>query len=218
MVGLLIGHLKDPWIERDEPVSIAFDKPVRIECLEDLDTGSRDGAGAWSVCCHAEPYARVATRGGAFRYAGAMPPNEALRSPDDRSLALRVVSMPRDTNPNGTIFGGVILSYVDQAAMVAALRHAHCVWVTASMQRVDFIAPVFLGDIVELYTHTARIGKKSVTICVEVDALRHNTGEPIQVTTATVTMVSLDRSGRPVAFVDAPPPESYPTRFETGAC
>ena len=109
--------------------------------------------------------------------------------------------MPRDTNPIGTIFGGVILSYVDQAAAVAALRHAHCVWVTASMERVDFIAPVFLGDIVELYAHTTREGNKSVTVCIEVDALRHNTGEPIRVTTATVTMVSLDRTGQPVPSV-----------------
>lgn len=138
--------------------------------------------------------------------------------PDDRALALRVVSMPRDTNPNGTIFGGVILSYVDQAAMVAALRHAHCVWVTASMERVDFIAPVFLGDIIELYAHTTRVGTKSVQICVEVDARRHNTGEPIRVTTATVTMVSLDRAGRPVPFGEAPAPASYPTRFNDQPC
>lgn len=142
----------------------------------------------------------------------------SLPTPIDRSLALRVVSMPRDTNPNGTIFGGVILSYIDQAAMVAALRHAHCVWVTASMERVDFIAPVFLGDIVELYTHTERTGNKSVRICVEVVALRHNTGKPIQVTTATVTMVSLDESGAPVPFKEAPPPKSYPTRFSGKDC
>ena len=144
-------------------------------------------------------------------------PDSAV-TPDDRALALRVVSMPRDTNPNGTIFGGVILSYVDQAAMVAALRHAHCVWVTASMERVDFIAPVFLGDIIELYAHTTRVGTKSVQICVEVDARRHNTGEPIRVTTATVTMVSLDRAGRPVPFDEAPAPASYPTRFNDQPC
>ena len=137
---------------------------------------------------------------------------------DDRALALRVVSMPRDTNPNGTIFGGVILSYVDQAAMVAALRHAHCVWVTASMERVDFVAPVFLGDIIELYVHTERIGTKSVRLCVQVDALRNNTGEPIRVTTASVTMVSLDRSGKPIAFEEAPTPSMYPTRFDAGRC
>lgn len=130
--------------------------------------------------------------------------------PGDRDLALRVVTMPRETNPHGTIFGGVIMSYIDQAAMVAALRHAYCVWVTASMERVDFIAPVFLGDIVEFYAHTIRTGTKSVQICVEVDALRHNTGTPIRVTTATVTMVSLDADGKPVPFREASPPAISP--------
>jgi acyl-CoA thioesterase YciA len=126
-----------------------------------------------------------------------------------RKLALRVMTMPRDTNPYGTIFGGVIMSYVDQAALIEALRHAHCTWVTASMERVDFIAPVHLGDTVELYTSTARIGTKSVSVCVEVDALRHDTAETVRVTTATVTMVALDRGGIPVAFKDAPPPRSH---------
>ena len=75
------------------------------------------------------------------------PPHESERTPtgsgaeplptkDGRRLTLRIVTMPRDTNPHGTIFGGVILSYVDQAAMIEALRHAHCTWVTASMERV----------------------------------------------------------------------------------
>lgn len=136
--------------------------------------------------------------------------------PDDapRSLALRVMTMTRDTNPYGTIFGGVILSYIDQAAMIEALSHAHCTWVTASMERVDFIAPVHLGDIVELFTRTTRIGTRSVTVCVEVDARRHDTGEAVRVTTATVSMVSLDSEGRPVPFKDAPPPASH--RFGGG--
>ncbi|MBZ0173417.1 MAG: hypothetical protein K8E66_13620, partial [Phycisphaerales bacterium] len=125
-----------------------------------------------------------------------------------RSLVLRVMTMPRDTNPYGTIFGGVILSYVDQAAMLESLSHAHCTWVTASMERVDFIAPVRLGDIVELYTRTKRVGTKSVSVCVEVDARRHATGETVRVTTATVTMVSLDHNGRPTPFAEAPPPKS----------
>ncbi len=119
------------------------------------------------------------------------------------------MTMPRDTNPYGTIFGGVILSYLDQAAMIEALRHAHCTWVTASMERVDFIAPVHLGDLVEIFTRTTRVGTKSVTVCVEVDARRHDTGEAVRVTTATVTMVSLDREGRPIPFREAPPPRSH---------
>ncbi len=116
------------------------------------------------------------------------------------------MTMPRDTNPYGTIFGGIILSYLDQAAMIEAMRHAHCTWVTASMERVDFIAPVRLGDVVEFYTETTRVGTRSVTVRVEVDARRHATGGVARVTTASVTMVSLDHSGRPVPFAEAPPP------------
>lgn len=123
-----------------------------------------------------------------------------------RSLALRVMTMPRDTNPYGTIFGGIIMSYIDQAAMIEAMRHAHCTWVTASMERVDFIAPVGLGDIVEFYTETSRVGTKSITARVEVDARRHATGDVVRVTTATVTMVSVNHTGRPVPFAEAPPP------------
>jgi len=148
-----------------------------------------------------------------------VPPPESERTPtgsggqplptkDGRRLTLRIVTMPRDTNPHGTIFGGVILSYVDQAAMVEALRHAHCTWVTASMERVDFIAPVHLGDILEFYTETIRTGTKSVTVCVECDARRRETNELARVTLATVTMVALDHSGRPVPFRDAPPPKT----------
>lgn len=143
------------------------------------------------------------------------PDSSEAGHPPDRALAMRVVSMPRDTNPNGTIFGGVILSYIDQTAMVAALRHARCVWVTASMERVDFIAPVLLGDIIELYAYTTRTGTKSVTVCIEVDARRQNTGEPIRVTTATVTMVALDRRGRPVPYREAPPPAPQFTQFDS---
>lgn len=126
-----------------------------------------------------------------------------------RALALRVMTMPRDTNPYGTIFGGVILSYLDQAAMIEALRHANCTWVTASMERVDFIAPVHLGDIIELYTRATRVGTRSVGVTVEVDAIRHDTGETVRVTTATVNMVSLDLEGRAIPFREAPPPRSH---------
>jgi len=125
-----------------------------------------------------------------------------------RKLALRIVTMPRDTNPHGTIFGGVILSYLDQAAFLEALGHAHCTWVTASIERVDFIAPVHLGDILEFYTETVRTGTKSVTVCVECDARRRENAELVQVTVATATMVALDHDGHPVPFREAPPPRT----------
>lgn len=126
--------------------------------------------------------------------------------PDERRLALRVVTMPRETNPYGTIFGGVILSYVDQAGLVEALLHSNTTWVTASIERVDFRAPVFLGDVVSFYTRTQRTGTTSVTVCVEVESQRRMGGETVPVTSATLTMVALGPDGRPVPFRDAPPP------------
>ena len=108
--------------------------------------------------------------------------------------------MPRDTNQYGTIFGGVILSYIDQAGFVEARRHGNHRWVTAAIDRVDFRAPVGLGDVVNFFTKTTRLGTKSVTVQVEVRAERYHTGSLAHVTSATLTMVSVDASGSPIPF------------------
>jgi acyl-CoA thioesterase YciA len=121
-----------------------------------------------------------------------------------RRLALRVVTMPRDTNQYGTIFGGVILSYIDQAGFVEARRHGVHRWVTASIERVDFKAPVGLGDTVNFYASTLKTGTTSVTVRVEVEAERFTGGEPVPVTTATVTLVAIDSQGKPIPFRSPP--------------
>lgn len=108
--------------------------------------------------------------------------------------------MPRDTNPYGTIFGGVILSYIDQAGFVEARRHGAHRWVTASMDKVDFRAPVLVGDVVNFYTRTSRTGTTSVTVCVEVESDRGAAGSASAVTTATLTLVAVDATGKPVPF------------------
>lgn len=132
------------------------------------------------------------------------------RLPTDPRLALRVVTMPRETNPYGTIFGGVILSYIDQAGLVEAIAHAPCTWVTASIERVDFRSPVELGDIVSFYTRTLRMGTTSVRIGVDVDAERRMTRELVRVTTAELTMVALGQDGKTRPFRDmASPGPSY---------
>jgi len=119
---------------------------------------------------------------------------------DERRLALQVVTLPRDTNQYGTIFGGVILSLIDQAGFVEARRHGAHRWVTASMDAVSFKAPVRLGDIVTLYTWVRRLGTTSVTICVEVEAERYVGEEVVPVTSATLTMVAVDSTGAPIPF------------------
>ena len=119
-------------------------------------------------------------------------------------LALRVVMMPRDTNNYGTIFGGVILSYIDQAGFIEARKHGIHRWVTASIERVDFHAPVQTGDVVGFYTHTESTGTSSVKVCVRVEAERLTTSDIVHVTEARMTMVAVNAAGRPIPF-DAPP-------------
>jgi len=131
-------------------------------------------------------------------------PDQGSTSDHPRRLALRVVTMPRDTNAYGTIFGGVILSYIDQAGFVEARHHGVHRWVTASIDRVDFKAPVHLGDIVNFYTRTIRTGRTSVTVCVEVEAERYTGGRLVPVTSATMAMVCVDAEGSPIPF-DSPP-------------
>ncbi len=117
---------------------------------------------------------------------------------NERYLAIKAVMMPRDTNPYGTIFGGVVMSYIDQAGAVGA-RHAirRCGWpdqpiVTVAMNRVEFHRPVFVGDTVSFWTRVLRLGKSSITIHVDVEADR--AGEAVQLTQADVTYVAVELS------------------------
>lgn len=121
----------------------------------------------------------------------------------ERRLALQVVTLPRDTNHYGTIFGGVILSLIDQAGFVEARRHGAHRWVTASIETVSFTAPVHLGDMVTLYAQTERTGTTSVTIKIEVEAERYVGAKVVSVTSAHLTMVAVDAQGSPIPF-DSP--------------
>ena len=113
--------------------------------------------------------------------------------------AIRVEMMPKDTNPLGTIFGGLILSYIDQAGAVEAKRHSEKKLVTVAMHEVKFLAPVFVGDLVSFYTETVRIGKTSITVRVTVEARRGvEPHETVRVTQAEVVYVAVDEPGRPV--------------------
>ncbi len=116
-----------------------------------------------------------------------------------RQPATRVMMMPRDTNPAGTIFGGVILSYLDQAGAEGAYRAgAHRV-VTAAMKEVVFHEPVFVGDLVSFYTELIRKGRTSITIRVAVEASRRwDRNETAKVTEAEITYVNVNPEGHPV--------------------
>ena len=116
-----------------------------------------------------------------------------------REPSIRVVMMPKDTNAHGTIFGGVILSYIDQAAAVEAKRHGASFIVTVAMREIVFHAPVRVGDLVSFYTRLVRVGRTSITVSVEVVSQRDAAhAPPVKVTEAEVTFVNLDENRRPV--------------------
>jgi acyl-CoA thioesterase YciA len=111
--------------------------------------------------------------------------------------------MPKDTNAHGTIFGGVILSYIDTAGAIEARKHTLKKIVTKAMHEVVFMAPVFVGDIVSLYTELVRIGRTSITVKVLVEADRAlHPGERARVTEAEVVYVAVDENRRPIPLRD----------------
>jgi acyl-CoA thioesterase YciA len=127
-----------------------------------------------------------------------MEDENATRGPGEP--AIRVIMMPKDTNALGTIFGGIILSYIDQAGAVEGHRHIQGRLVTVAMREVVFHAPVFVGDLVSFYTETLRIGRTSITVKVTVEAERrmgNGTGK-VKVTEAEVVYVHVDNNNQPV--------------------
>jgi acyl-CoA thioesterase YciA len=118
--------------------------------------------------------------------------------------------MPKDTNAQGTIFGGVILSHLDIAGAVEARRHApERMFVTVAMNRVVFQAPVYVGDLVSFYTSTVRLGRTSVTVRCEVVAERlREPGTTVPVMDAEIVYVAIDSKRRPVPLKpETPKPE-----------
>lgn len=114
-----------------------------------------------------------------------------------REPTIRVTMLPRDTNARGTIFGGVILSHIDLAGAVAARQHAPRNFVTKAMHEVEFIAPVYVGDVVSFYADVVREGTTSLTVRVEVEAERFSEpGKRARVTEAEVVYVAIDESGK----------------------
>jgi len=117
--------------------------------------------------------------------------------------AIRITLLPRDTNPRGTIFGGVILSYIDTAGAVEAHRHTQMErFVTVAMKEVIFHKPVFVGDLVSFYAETVRVGTTSITVRVVVEVERlGKKSERVRVTEAEVIYVAVDKEGNKTEIV-----------------
>ena len=111
--------------------------------------------------------------------------------------AIRITMLPRDTNAQGTIFGGVILSYIDIAGAIEAHRHTGMDrFVTVAMREVIFHAPVFVGDLVSFYSETLQVGTTSITVRVVVEAIRYEGHQHVRVTEAEVIYVAVDKEGK----------------------
>ena len=112
--------------------------------------------------------------------------------------AIRITMLPRDTNSQGTIFGGVILSYIDMAGAIEAHRRTGMErFVTVAMREVIFHQPVFVGDLVSFYSETVKVGNTSITTRVVVEAERYGSpGVKARVTEAEVIYVAVDREGK----------------------
>lgn len=116
-----------------------------------------------------------------------------------RNPAIRVMLMPKDTNAMGTIFGGIILSYIDQAGAVEGYCYVSGRLVTAAMREVEFHHPVFVGDVVSFYAEVTRFGRTSMTVKVTVESERRVRGAQgiVTVTEAEVVYVHVDDENRP---------------------
>ncbi|MCI0591021.1 MAG: acyl-CoA thioesterase [Gammaproteobacteria bacterium] len=125
--------------------------------------------------------------------------------PKDRQPTLRLVPMPADTNHEGSVFGGWIMSQVDIAGSIPAIRRARGRVATVAVKSFEFHQPVFVGDLISCYADVVSVGRTSITVKVEVFAQRNRQhGECIKVTEAILTYVALDENRKPRAV----PPES----------
>ncbi|MDB5809951.1 MAG: acyl-CoA thioesterase [Betaproteobacteria bacterium] len=118
--------------------------------------------------------------------------------PAGKDPTLRVVPMPADSNSTGDIFGGWVMSQVDIAGSIPAIRLARGRVATVAVNSFVFRKPVLVGDVVSLYAAVIRTGRTSITVSVEVYAQRNpEKEETVKVTEATLTYVAVDKNGRP---------------------
>lgn len=121
--------------------------------------------------------------------------------PADRpsgELVIQTIAMPKDTNRNGDIFGGWLMSQMDLGSGILAAKVAKARVVTVAMEGMSFLQPVRVGDTIACYARVERIGRTSMTIPVEAWAHRYMTGEEIRVTRAVFIYVAVDDAGRPI--------------------
>ena len=134
-----------------------------------------------------------------------------------RTIQTRLV-LPPDTNHLNSIFGGKVLAYIDEIAAIAAMKHAQGEVVTASIDSVDFVSPVYAGDVIELEALVASTGRTSIEVYVRVVSRNLKTKTKKLTTESFVTMVAIDEHGKPVEVASVIPETEFEKHlFETGA-
>lgn len=123
------------------------------------------------------------------------PPSEETGPRGD--LCTRTIAMPADTNANGDIFGGWLLSQMDIAGTVFATKVIKTRNVTVAIEAMNFRKPVYVGDLVSVHAHLVRIGRTSITVHLDAWVIRRNEMKPILVTDGNFTYVAIDEHGRP---------------------
>lgn len=121
------------------------------------------------------------------------------------ALTVRTIAMPADTNANGDIFGGWVMSRMDQAGGIAGVERAQGRVVTVAVDAMTFIRPVKVGDVLCVYTEVESVGRSSMKIHVEAWARRFTSRLREKVTDATFTFVAIDEAGRPRPVPLLPP-------------
>jgi acyl-CoA thioesterase YciA len=127
------------------------------------------------------------------------------------TLTLRTMAMPADANPAGDIFGGWVMAQMDLASGISAAERAKGRVVTAAVKEMAFALPVKIGDTLSIYTDIERVGRTSITLCIEAWATRARYNKMEKVTEGTFIMVALDENGQPKA---APPNNCRPDTRE----
>ncbi len=121
------------------------------------------------------------------------------KPPSESSASMTRIMMPVDANILGNVFGGTILKLVDELAAIVAFRHARRNVVTASIDRVDFHSPIYVGDFLRLKANLNYVGRSSMEVGVRIEAENPLTGEVRHTGTCSLTYVALDEKGRPTA-------------------
>ena len=112
-------------------------------------------------------------------------------------LTLRTLAMPADANPAGDIFGGWVLSQMDIAAGICAAKEAQCRVATVGIEAMSFLKPIYVGDVLCVYSSIKKLGRTSISIALEAWVLRDRLGDRVKVTDGTFTFVALDDKGNP---------------------